>query len=119
PDVVTNTRAEEGRLVVIVMDRSIPVGPGTVMARKIASAVVDAMGPNDLAAIVMSSGFSNELEPHNFTADRARLRAAIARPFMGQVSPPNMLPSGLRPAPAEMLFTGDCLCGTCSTGALE
>jgi VWFA-related protein len=119
PDVVTNTRADEGRLVVIVMDRSIPAGPGTVMARKIASAVVDALGPSDLGAIVMSSGFSNELEPHNFTADRARLRAAIARPFMGQVSPPTMGPGGLQPAPAEMRFTGDCMCGTCSTGALE
>lgn len=119
PDVVTNTRADEGRLVVIVMDRSIPVGPGTVMARKIASAVVDALGPSDLAAIVMSSGFSNELEPHNFTADRARLRAAIARPFMGHVSPPQMEAGGLRPRPAEMRFSGDCMCGTCSSGALE
>ena len=119
PDVVTNTRADEGRLVVIVMDRSIPVGPGTIRARSIALAVVDALGPNDLAAIVMSSGFSNELEPHNFTADRARLRAAIARPFMGQVSPPTMTGGGLVAAPPNMVTTGDCPCGTCSTGALE
>lgn len=113
PDVVSNTRAEDGRLVVIFMDRSVPAGPPTVTARAIARAAVDALGPNDLAAVVSSSGFANELAPHNFTMDRARLLAAIDTPFVGQVAPPEMTSGGLVNLPPEMLFTGDCMCGSC------
>jgi hypothetical protein len=49
-DVVSNeVGAQEGRLVVIVMDRTIPPGQPTIAARKIATAAVEALGPYDLA----------------------------------------------------------------------
>ena len=44
-DVITNqVGQQEGRLVVILMDRSIPTGQPTLAARKIAIAAVDALG---------------------------------------------------------------------------
>ena len=74
PDVVTNQAGEQdGRLVIILMDRTIPPGQPTVAARKIAEATVDALGPHDLAAVVSTSGGV----PQTFTADRTRLLAAI------------------------------------------
>ena len=75
PDVATNqiTR-QEGRLVVILMDRSIPYMGLTVEAQKIAIAAVDQLGPNDLAALVSTSGVYNA---QNFTSDRSRLVRAI------------------------------------------
>ena len=44
------------------------------MAQKIAVAAVDALGPNDLGALVSTSG---PYKPQNFTADRGRLVTAI------------------------------------------
>src|SRR3954454_20698370 len=52
PDVQTNHLAPEGRLVVIVMDRSIPDGPPMQAAHAIANAAIDRLGPDDLAAVV-------------------------------------------------------------------
>jgi len=75
PDVSTNQITEqEGRLVVILMDRSIPYMGLTVEAQKIAVAAVEQLGPNDLAALVSTSGVYS---PQNFTADRSRLVKAI------------------------------------------
>jgi VWFA-related protein len=75
PDIATNqAAAENGRLVIILMDRSIPFMGGTVMAQKIALAAVDALGPNDLAALVSTSA---PYAPQNFTADHNRLVKAI------------------------------------------
>jgi hypothetical protein len=49
PDVVTNEiGGQDGRLVIILMDRSIPVQEPTRMARRIATAAIDALGPQDL-----------------------------------------------------------------------
>ena len=46
PDVVTNQVGEEdGRLVVILMDRTIPIEQPTVTARKIATTAVESLGP--------------------------------------------------------------------------
>jgi VWFA-related protein len=73
-DVVDNRRAgQDGRVVVILMDRSIPTGEPTVTARRIATTAVEALGPNDVAAVVSTSGGV----PQNLTSDRARLIAAI------------------------------------------
>jgi VWFA-related protein len=75
PDVATNQVAErEGRLVVILMDRSIPYMGVSAEAQKIAIAAVEQLGPNDLAALVSTSG---AYTPQNFTSDRARLVKAI------------------------------------------
>jgi VWFA-related protein len=73
-DVVSNQATEDdGRLVIIVLDRSIPVGEPTITARRTASAVVNQLGPGDLAAVVSTSGGAT----HNFTSDRGRLLRAI------------------------------------------
>jgi VWFA-related protein len=75
PDVVTNqVGQQDGRLVIILMDRSIPYQGPSVLAQKIAVAAVDALGPHDLAALISTSGVYT---PQNFTADRGRLVKAI------------------------------------------
>jgi hypothetical protein len=51
PDVHTNRLPAEGRLVVIVMDRSIPDGQPMQAAHAVANAVIDRLGPNDLGAV--------------------------------------------------------------------
>jgi VWFA-related protein len=117
-DVVTNQRADEGRLVVILMDRTIPMEGPTRTARAIAKAAVDALGPNDLAAIVRDTGFANDSPQQDFTADRQRLYASIDRPFVGLVNPPKMGPGGLSRGEPEFLKSGDCLCGLCALESL-
>ena len=78
-DVTTNRVADdEGRLVVVLMDRSIPPGDPVVKARKIANAAVDALGPLDLAAIVSTS--NNAVQSglvQSLTSDRGRLKRTI------------------------------------------
>jgi VWFA-related protein len=75
-DVWTNDVArQEGRLVILLMDRSIPVGEPTVTARRIARAIVNQLGPGDLAAVVSTSNGTVQ----NLTADRSRLLRALDR----------------------------------------
>lgn len=108
---------QEGRLVVLLMDRSIPVGPPTLIARQVATAAVEELGPGDMAALVSTGGGV----PQNFTADHTRLLRAInQRDWSTGV--------GLEAAEisdaihAEGLFTeltdGRCLCGLCSQQAI-
>ena len=106
-DVVTNRAGEEeGRLVVILLDRSIPVERATLDARKIAAAAVEALGPQDLGAVVSTSNGAVQ----NFTADRSRLLRAINH---GDLS------TGLSPeqeavfGKQDPLNDGRCLCGLC------
>lgn len=78
PDIIANDLPREGRMVVIMFDLMLP-RRHVPAARKIAAAAIDALGPTDLAAVVHVAG----VEPHGFTRDPARLRAAIDRPFAG------------------------------------
>ncbi len=118
PDVASNdVAAEDGRLVVILMDRTVPPGQPTITANRIATSTVNALGPHDLAAVVSTSGGV----PQNFTADRARLLRAInqgdtstdmsqdAKELLAQLSMQSMGQS-LAPDP---LSDGRCLCGLC------
>jgi VWFA-related protein len=106
---VTNHRDVPGRLVVIVMDRSIPYEQGIVTARKIANAAIDALGPNDLAAVVFTSGISgNRLQ--DLTANRDRLRAAVASAQMGTPTNVEMTPNGLKRT-GRNLPPGETPCG--------
>src|SRR5689334_19730049 len=74
-DVVTNQVArEEGRLVIIVLDRTIAVGEPTMTARRIAAAAINQLGPSDLAAVVSTSNGAVQ----NLTSDRSRLLRAIS-----------------------------------------
>ena len=109
PDVANNVVAtQDGRLVVILMDRSINFGAGVVTARKIASAIVDGLGPSDLAAVVSTSGGI----PQNLTMDHTRLLAAInQRDWSTDGSDPYGRIRRLR----STARSGDarCLCGVC------
>ncbi len=78
PDVATSSVSREGRLVVILFDQTIKSIQQPV-AREIARRVVDALAPDDLAAVVHVLGGT----PQNFTSDRARLLKAINNPFIG------------------------------------
>jgi VWFA-related protein len=80
PDVTTNDVPPEGRLVVIVFDWSIRFDDST-LARKIARATVNDLGPGDEAAIVFTSEFSNGGIPQNFTANRSLLLRTIDEPM--------------------------------------
>ncbi len=73
PDVATNALSSEGRLVVLLLDRTIPNGYPTINARTIAKAAVDELGPGDMAAVVYTSNGT----PQDFTSDHAALYAAI------------------------------------------
>ena len=118
-DVSTNQHRDEGRLVVIMMDRTIPAGPPTLKAQAIARAAVDALGPMDVAAVVHTTGIAKEGVSQGFTADKARLRAVIDAPFMGQTAPPSMGPRGLTYVKPDQEMTGDCPDGTCGLEAIR
>jgi VWFA-related protein len=117
PDVATNAITEqEGRLVVILLDRSIPLGQPTIAARKIALAAIDQLGPNDLAAVASTSGGMTQ----TLTADRGRLRRAVeaSDPSTGVSADSRELEEQLADGnPALMVWTrmndGRCLCGLC------
>ena len=114
-DVATNrTLTQEGRLVVILMDRTIPVGQPTITARDVAAAAVNALGPGDLAAVVSTSGGV----PQNFTSDRARLLRAINQRdwSTGPSGEVAQIESGIHQGFDEVfspLTDGRCLCGLC------
>ena len=113
-DVVTNNVADQGgRLVIILMDRSIPTGQPTVVARKIATAAVDALGPSDLAALTSTSGAA----PQNLTADRTRLLKAINQPRDWSTGP-SKEQKDVMTIPDDPLSDGRCLCGLCVLEAL-
>jgi len=118
PDVVTNQISEEdGRLVVILMDRTIPQEQPTVTARTIATTAVQLLGPHDLAAVVSTNNSAVQTRAvQNLTVDRARLLDAInaADPSTGMsgtalgiMNPPQA------PFKIDPLNDSRCLCGLC------
>lgn len=127
PDVATNQVAEdEGRLVIILMDRTIPLGLPATTARRIATAVVDSLGKGDVAALVSSSGGMAQ----NFTSDRSRLLRAIGQKDWSTGTSAEVreieesLADGLLPPGLFTRLTDPrCLCGLCTlntvTGVAE
>ena len=111
PDVGTNEIGQQdGRLVIILMDRSMSSGLPVVTARRVATAAVENLGPHDLAALVSTSG----AVPQTLTADRGRLINAINQRDWSAYSDPN------EPFTANPAFTlsapmqdARCLCGLC------
>ena len=75
-DVVSNQRTGPGRLVVIVLDRTIPHEWPMTHARAIANAAIDALGPHDLGAVLFTSRISGT-HAQGLTADRDRRRTAL------------------------------------------
>jgi VWFA-related protein len=124
PDVATNDVPREGRLVVIMFDWSIRFNDQQ-LARRIATAAVDQLGPGDLAAVVFTSGFGNAGTPQNFTADRTRLLAAINQPFALALHNPPVGPGHDPRNGNEVMIddpegyeSGDCLCRVCVAEAI-
>jgi VWFA-related protein len=125
PDVVTNAVKPEGRLVVIMFDWSIRF-EDQILAKKIAAAAVDQLGPNDLAAVIFTSQFANGGTPQNFTADRGRLLAAIDQPFaVAAHNPPKGNPFHDPRNTNEVMIddpegyeSGDCYCRICVPEAI-
>jgi VWFA-related protein len=125
PDVTTNDVRPEGRLVVIMFDWSIRFMDQT-LARRIATAAVNQLGPGDLAAVIFTSAFVNGGTPQNFTADRARLFDAINRPFaVAMQNPPPGSPfhdprnkNDLMIDDPEGYESGECYCRVCVPEAI-
>ena len=110
--VTTNQAGNDAsRLILILMDRSIPPERPMIVARQIADAAVDAMAPGDLAAIVTTGGGV----PQNFTSDRARLHKTIASSdwsqllSQAQIDDPIVGAMGMN----NPMEDGRCLCGLC------
>ncbi len=116
PDVVTNEK-KPGRVFVILLDDySMYAGmvdqAGIIQARKTAYAVVDAMGPDDRAAVVIPG--AGHLA-QDFTTDRQLLRVAIEKaPLFPRTSPMPGEPA----AEEEIIDSGLCDCGACNIQTL-
>lgn len=84
PDVRTNSIPVDGRLIVIVMDDAMTRDPELIEpARRIGRAVINEMGPADLAAVVYTA---RNQHSQDFTSDRSRLLAAVERMRSGLAS---------------------------------
>jgi VWFA-related protein len=126
-DVISNAGADEGRLVVIAFDWSVRFYD-QALARKIAHAAIDNLGPGDQAAVVFTNPAANAGVPQNFTADRVLLRAAIDQAFTPALVHPcgsSTISGG--PSPTyncmgllywDWKMTGSCYCGKCSLDTL-
>jgi VWFA-related protein len=111
PDVGTNEIGQQdGRLVIILMDRSMSSGDPVATAKKVATAAVENLGPHDLAALVTTSGGV----PQTLTADRPRLIKAINQRDWSAYSDPNEAQTQ-NPAftLSSAMTDGRCLCGLC------
>jgi VWFA-related protein len=121
-DVVSNqTTQEEGRLVIIMFDRTIPVGEPSMTAKRTATAIVNQLGPGDLAAIVTTGG----AETHNLTADRSRLLRTINQSDVSTGTSPEaegIMAGFMAMVGASFLMSdlndGRCLCGVCVPQAI-
>ena len=91
PDVQTNRLPAEGRLVVIVMDRSIR-DENMQAAHAIANAAIDRLGPNDLGAVVYTGMVSRKYS-QGLTVDRERLHASANLTTFGAVHELPAMPS--------------------------
>jgi VWFA-related protein len=131
-DVATNDVSDEGRLVVIVMDRTIPFGLPAQSARSVARAAIEQLAPGDLAAVV----YTGSSAPQDFTNDRARLLAAIGDNAAAGLSRDvaerweaakdqletaiwNYESAGRAPRLLPLDNSGECYCGVCVLEAIE
>jgi VWFA-related protein len=119
-DVATNQVVDdEGRIVIILLDRSIPAGQPTITAKKVAAAAVEQLDPGDLAAVVSTSGGLSQ----NLTADKTRLLRAINQSDVSSGFSSDVreieehLRGSIETPDALMTWTsrndGRCLCGLC------
>jgi VWFA-related protein len=132
PDVHTNQLPAEGRLVVIVMDRSMR-DEDLKSAHAIANAAIDRLGPNDLGAVVYTGIVSRKFS-QGLTDDRERLRAAANQTTFGATHELAAMPSlgaAIASRGAHQMIGeadgvplasqergGDCNCGICVIDSL-
>jgi VWFA-related protein len=116
-DAVTNQATkEDGRLLVILLDRSIPPEQPTITARKIATNAVQSLGTNDLAAVLSTRhGAVQGLAVQNLTADRPRLLRAInaIKPSSGISAEAEAIWNQAPGFKIEPANEPSCLCGLC------
>ena len=115
-DIVSNDGTDAGRLVVIAFDWSVRFYD-QALARRIALAAVDALGPTDEATVLFTKPAPTAGIPQGFTGDHARLRAAISQPFAVALTDPHPDRSKTIIDP-EGYTSGECLCGLCTLDAL-
>ena len=113
PDVTTNTHPP-GRLVVIAIDDGALSTNGGLWgvqkARAAARAAVKELGPDDVAALVLTE---HGRTAQNFTNDRARLLAAIdSTPLFPGTDNPD-------PKDPKQNWRASCTCGLCSVEGLQ
>jgi VWFA-related protein len=105
PDVTRNDTLSERRIVVLVLDDSTPMPAEDVpRVKTMARRVVERLAPEDLAAVVYTF---NKRAGQDFTTDRTRLLAAVAR-FNGgldkQVAPGPYNPDPLQQTARTVQF---------------
>jgi VWFA-related protein len=110
PDVVNN-HIDAERVVIVVLDDYHVGAPSALYTLKTGRAVIDQLGPADLAAVVYTF---NQTKGQEFTRDHARLLASVDR----------FTPSGFAPAVGGMAFgaaipTTACYHGECVTATLR
>ena len=115
-DVVSNEGTDAGRLMVIAFDWSIRFYD-QALARRVALAAVERLGPADEATVLFTRPNAGAGTPQGFTADRARLRAAVNQPFALALTDAHPDRSG-QIIDAEGYNSGDCPCGICTLETL-
>ena len=115
-DVVSNSGADAGRLVVIAFDWSIRLYD-QALARRIALAAVDRLGPGDEATVLFTRPNATAGKPQGFTGDRARLRAAISQSFGAALTDPHP-DRNKRIIDPDGYESGECYCGLCTLESL-
>lgn len=113
PDVTTNTHPPRRLVVIAIDDGALSTNGGSwglQKARAAARAAVKELGPDDLAALVLTE---HGRTAHNFTNDRARLIAAIDNtPLFPGTDNPDAKDQ-------KQNWRGSCMCGLCSVEGLQ
>ena len=114
-DVATNqTAQEEGRVVIVLLDRTIPLGQPTITAKRIATTVINQLGPGDLGAVVSTSNGAVQ----NLTSDRSRLlrtleESDLSTDISEEAKEIEAAIFALTARNWSTLNDGRCLCGLC------
>ena len=114
-DVATNqTAQEEGRVVIVLLDRTIPLGQPTITAKRIATTVINQLGPGDLGAVVSTSNGAVQ----NLTSDRSRLlrtleESDLSTDISEEAKEIEAAIFALTGRNWSTLNDGRCLCGLC------
>lgn len=120
PDVTANHHDAQRVVVIFFDDFHVPFDAGvSARAKTIGRAVVDGLGPSDLAAVVYAVG---RRQGQEFTTDRARLREAVDRftpTGMANRGTTHAFSAGLPPRSFMMGESGACVRASCIQQAMR